>query len=135
MDNIVNILESKKSLIAGEGVSVSYIKEAERMLKLEFAEEYKDYLLKFGIAAFDGHELTGITKSPRLNVVSVTLSEKLINPRINNDLYVIEETNVEEIVIWQNSKGEIYSSGPNIPLKKVCNSFSEYIVGGFKQDQ
>ena len=129
MATIIETLEAQKRLLAGEGVSDTLIKEAELMLKLEFSEEYKEYLRHFSIAAYRGHELTGITKSPRLHVVAVTLAEKERDPEIPSDLYVIERTNVEEIVIWQKATGEIFCSGPNQPLEQFCNSLNEYIQG------
>lgn len=129
MGNIIEVLETQKGLLSGEGVSESMIKEAESMLDLEFAPEYKEYLKKYGIVAYRGHELTGITKSPRLNVAAVTLANRKKTPDIKGDLYVIEETNVEEMVIWQDTSGEIYCTGPNFSIKKYCNSLSEYILG------
>ncbi len=133
MGTIIDTLEAQNKLLAGEGVSGNLVKEAEFMLKLQFSEEYKEYLQTFGTAAYRGHELTGITKSPRLNVVAVTLSEREKNPEIPSDLYVVERTNVEEIVIWQKNTGEIFFSGPNQPLELFCNSLDEYIRGKYVQ--
>ena len=129
MSTIIETLEIQKGLLAGEGVPENLIKEAELMLKLNFSDEYKEYLRRFGIAAYRGHELTGITKSPRLHVVAVTLSEREKVPEISSDLYVIEKTNVEEIVVWQKANGEIFYSGPNQQLKLYCYSMNEYIQG------
>lgn len=129
MATIIETLEAQKRLLAGEGVPENLIKEAELMLKLEFSEEYKEYLRRFGIAAYRGHELTGITKSPRLHVVAVTLAERERDPEIPSDLYVVERTNVEEIVIWQKASGEIFYSGPNQPLEQYCDSLTTYISG------
>ncbi len=127
MATIIETLEAQKRLFTSEGVSENLIKEAELMLKLEFSEEYKEYVRRFGIAAYRGHELTGITKSPRLHVVAVTLAERERDPEIPSDLYVIERTNVEEVVIWQKTTGEIFFSGPNQPLEQFCDSLNDYI--------
>ena len=127
MATIIDALKSKIDLLTGEGVSESISSNAERALNLSFSNEYKEYLKTYGIAVFDGHELTGITKSPRVNVVDVTKAQREKDPKIPADLYVIEETDVEEIVIWQSGDGEIFYSGPNQDLTKLCNSFAEYV--------
>ena len=127
MATIIDALKSKIDLLTGEGVSELIISNAEKALNLSFSNEYKEYLKTYGIAVFDGHELTGITKSPRVNVVDVTKAQREKDPKIPADLYVIEETDVEEIVIWQSGDGEIFCSGPNQDLTKLCNSFAEYV--------
>lgn len=129
MSLILDTLKSKRRLLTGEGVPDSMIGEAEKMLGLSFSDEYREYLREYGIAAYSGHELTGITRSPRLNVVSVTLAERERNEDAPRNLYVVERTNVEEILVWQGDSGELYYSSPNHPLEKFCNSLSEYIRG------
>lgn len=127
MATIIDAFKSKNNLLSGEGVSETLITNAEKALNLSFSKEYKDYLKTYGIVAYDGHELTGLTKSPRVNVVDVTNVQRKNNPKIPIDLYVIEETDVEEIVIWQSADGEIFYSGPNHNLTKLCNSLAEYV--------
>lgn len=128
MSTIIDALKGKVNLLSGEGVSEKMIAEAEKALNLTFSEEYKEYLGTYGIAAYDGHELTGITKSSRVNVVDVTRDERNNNPEVPADFYVIEQTDVEEIVIWQSGEGKIYYSGPNHALTLLCGSMAEYVV-------
>ncbi len=128
MAKIIDALKSKVSLMAGDGIPETLITEAEKTLNLSFSSEYKEYLKTFGIATYEGHELTGITTSPRVNVVDVTNNERKRNPEFPADLYVIEETDVEEIVIWQSGEGTIFYSGPNQKLTYLCNSLSEYVL-------
>lgn len=127
MSKIIDAFKDKPDLLAGKGVSDKMVKEAEKALNLTFSDEYRDYLREFAIAAYSGHELTGITKSPRVNVVDVTKEERKMNPDISGDLYVIEQTDVEEIVIWQSADGRIFYSSPNQALTPLCNSLFEYI--------
>lgn len=127
MSLIIDTLESKRSLLASGGVTENKVIEAEKELSLAFTSEYREYLLKYGIAAYNGHELTGITNSDRLNVVSVTKAEKSKDTSIPADYYVIEQTNVEEIVIWQSADGKIYYSSPNQKITYLCDSLNEYI--------
>jgi hypothetical protein len=51
-------------------------KDAEKKLSVRFASEYADYLELFGIAAVNGHELTGLSSSALTNVIEVTKEEK-----------------------------------------------------------
>ncbi len=127
MSKIIDVFESKANLLVGDGVSEKEIIEAEKVLKLSFSDEYRDYLRKYAVAAYNGHELTGITKSPRVNVVDVTLNERKNNPDIPAELYVIEQTDVEEIVIWQSGNGQVFCSSPNQGLTQLCNSLADYI--------
>ena len=127
MSLIIDAFEAKTNLLTGEGVTEKLISEAEKELGLTFSKEYREYLSKYAIAAYNGHELTGITKSSRVNVVDVTKSERKNNPDIPKDLYVIEETDVEEMVIWQSGDGRVFCSSPNQTLSQLCDSLTEYI--------
>lgn len=113
--------------IGGGGKSEIDIKNAEKILSVIFAKDFHTYLLEIGLACFDGHELTGICASPRLNVVDVTTNERENNPNVPKDWYVIEQANIDGIVIWQNSKGEIYQTQPCRDSIKIANSIVEYI--------
>lgn len=128
MSAIKDAFESRKQLLAGNGVSPEQVAQAEKQLGLSFAPEYREYLSTYGIAAFDGHELTGITKSDRLNVVAVTKEAKARYTDIPADYYVVEQVGVEELIIWQSGSGEIYGSAPNYDCRKICRSLSEYIA-------
>ena len=113
-----------KSYIAGTAADIS---KAEEKLKLSFSAEYKQYLLKCGFATYDGHEITGICKAKRLNVVDVTIMEREYTEIIPSDWYVIEQLNIDAIVIWQSSSGEIYQTSPNTEPEKICESLADYI--------
>ena len=130
MSNIKEAFESKADLLKGVGVSEEMITTAEKKLKLSFADEYREYLRIYGIVAFDGHELTGLVDNdPRVDVVAVTKAEKEKNKEIPEDFYVIEETDVEEIIIWQAGDGKVYCSSPNSAVKLISNSLFDYITG------
>ena len=59
--------------------------------------------------------------------MDVTLHEREKNPDMNCTLYVIEETNMDGVVIWQSSEGMIYQSSPGISLEMMYDSFADYI--------
>ncbi len=103
------------------------LQQAASELNLQFAADYCEYLLNIGLVAYDGHELTGVCKSSRLNVVSVTKEERKKNRSIPRGFYVIEKANIDGIVIWQKSTGEIFETVFDSPPTKICKSLSEYI--------
>lgn len=127
MADIIEVLKEKPYFCSLSGVDESDIFSAEGILKVKFADEYIQYLKEFGVASVDGHELTGICKFPRLNVVDVTLEERNLNPDIPKDLYVLEQANIDDIVIWQNQYGCIYQSMSGAKIRKICNSICEYL--------
>ena len=127
MKDIAEILKNKSGFDSFGKANNDEIKEAEKSLNLKFAEEFKKYLTEFGVAEIDGHEFTGIFKSKRLNVVDVTKKNKDKYNDINDDMYVIEELNIDNIVILQDSKGTIFESASNSKPKKIFNSFAEYV--------
>ncbi len=127
MKDIVELLKSKELLNEVKCISEDAICEAEDSLSLHFSEEYKKYVSELGFAVYDDHELTGICKAKRLNVVDVTKTEREITPNVPYDWYVIEQLNIEGIVIWQSYTGEIHQTAPNSEPKKICDSLAEYI--------
>ena len=112
---------------AFSGASWEQIEHAEQVLGVKFPDEYRIYLTTLGAASINGHEFTGICKSPRLNVVDVTMSERVRHPITPEKWYVVEQTNIDDIVIWQSEKGEIWQTAPNFPYKKICGSLREYL--------
>ena len=47
--NLIEILKNNSEVIHGQGVSISKVKEAAKMLELTFSLDYIDYLEHFGI--------------------------------------------------------------------------------------
>ena len=125
---IIEALMSKTDLLFGHGVSETEIINAEQELQISFSEDFKDYLSHFGIAAFGGHELMGITSSSRVNVVDVTINERKLNSYISNDMYVIEVSSFEGMVFWQKTEGAVFCSLPNQKPIYVCQSLTEYVL-------
>lgn len=126
MSEFVDKISKMKSFRSRKPATMEQIENAEDELGVSFANEYKQYLLAYGAASFFGHEFTGISSSSRISVVDITLEERELN-NVSDDLYVVEQTNIDGIVIWQDSKGNIYETQPCSDAKKICNSLSEYI--------
>lgn len=72
MSALKEAFAAKTSFLSGKGVPPEQITQAEQELGLSFSDEYREYLSDYGIGAYDGHELTGLTKSKRLNVITAT---------------------------------------------------------------
>lgn len=127
MNNIVQTIHSLSNLVSLKPASDAQIAEAESLLNINFAKEYKEYLVAYGAIMADGIELTGIAKSEYRNVVAQTRSEWELNAEVPHTMYVIENTHIDGIVIWQDSEGFIYQSTPNTSAIKIANSLVEYI--------
>jgi len=127
MSGIVAKMNSYDDIIAGSGVDDKAISKAETELGIKFAEEYVEYLQHFGIAAVNGHELTGLGSSKRVDVLDVTLSKRGIMGDQMNDYYVIEELNIDGIIVWQSENGEIIVSTEDGNTQKAFSSLCEYI--------
>ncbi len=125
--DIIDVINNIECINKPKAASEQAIIQAEIELSLSFSEEYKKYLSNKGFMVYDGHELTGICKAKRLNVVDVTKTEKQITHDIPDNWYVIEQVNIDGIVIWQSTEGVIYQTSPNAEPIKICNSFAEYI--------
>lgn len=128
MKNIIDVVNGFSDLIALNPATEKQISDAENQLGLKFANEYKEYLAKFGAIMADNIELSGIAKSEHRNVVPLTQQEWGLNPTIPHNMYVVENVGIDGIIIWQDGKGEIYQSQPNIESKKIANSLAEYII-------
>lgn len=128
MSTIIEKLKARSAdLFAGKGATPSQIAEAEQALGVKFAEDYRKCLLEFGIFAFNGHELTGISTAPRINVVDTTRRQREYNAEIASDWYTIEEANIDGITIWQEGSGTVYEVVTGNKPVKLANSLSEYL--------
>lgn len=128
MSNIIEVIKNAPDYIGGTGRTEEEIRNAEEKLGIKFAPDYREYLKEIGLACYDGHELTGICKSARLNVVDVTIVQRELQPEAGS-WYVIEEANLDGIVVWQKSTGEIFQTVPGQNAKKICNSLEVYVWG------
>lgn len=126
MSRIEEVLNAKKKLIAGHGASEKDICSAEEQLNIKFALEYRDYLLRYGAVSYGGREFTGITPIERINVVSVTEEERARDIDNRESFYVIEQTGMDDIVIWQNEEGKIYKTYGIEAPKQIYNSLEEF---------
>lgn len=128
MADVIEIFRGMPDFIGSTGRSEEEILHAERALGISFAKDYREYLEKIGLACFDGHELTGLTNTMRLDVVSVTNEKREQFGDCVSSWYVVEDTNIFGIVIWQDSDGVVYETAPNTKTKIIAKSLLEYIT-------
>lgn len=126
MSDIITAISGLKGLVSLKGVSPEAIASAEETLNLSFAADYREYLEKYGLISARHIEITGLTESKRLNVVDVTVAEWQ-EKKFPIDMYVIEDTGIEGILILQNGKGEMFEF-QNQRIKKIFNSLADYLL-------
>ena len=126
MKQFIDDLKNNPNFFAEKGASLIQIKDAEKKLGLKFAPDFKECLYEFGAISVAGHELTGFSADKNLDVVEATEKnrEKL---NFKKNLYVIEETHIDGIIVLQDSKGMIYEISPYSKVKKIANSLAEYL--------
>ena len=126
MSSIIDILKSKNYFVCERGATSEEIENAQRALGIAFAEDYRTYLQECGSASYEGHELTGISKDLNLDVVNVTNSNLQRNHGIQA-LYVVEETHIDGIVIWQAQDQRIYQTRMGAEPVQIAENLAEYI--------
>ena len=125
--SIIEVINSIDKLKTFKPASSEDISSAENELGLKFASEYKEYLSKFGAVMGDGIDLTGIAKSAHRDVVKVTKKCWDLNDKVPHSMYVIEDSGVDGIVVWQDKSGKVYQSDASSKPKKIASSLSDYI--------
>ena len=128
MSDIIERLKAhSEALYTGKGSTVDNVAKAEKTLGVRFAADYRRCLLEYGVIAYDGHELTGISDTPRLDVVEATRRQRGYNPGISTDWYTIEEANIDGITIWQDAKGVIFGTVMNGEPIKLADNLPQYL--------
>ena len=127
MSKIIEVINSLENLLVLNPASEEDVENIEIELALPLAEEYKEYVLKFGAIMADDIELTGFAKSKNRDVVQVTKREWAANNKIKRNLYEVESLGIEGIIIWQDGSGEMYESRPNHGATKIADSLAEYL--------
>lgn len=127
-NDIVSVVESGSSLYKGKGVSETEITKAEIELKVSFADDFRAFLVHYGYAMINGHEILGLGESP--DVVEATKAERTKGHDIDDGWYVVEELNIDGIVVWQEASGAIYQTVASARRVPVARNLSEYLTAG-----
>ncbi len=135
MKELISLISEADGFLSMSGAKLSDVETAESLLGLHLAQDYKEYVLAFGAATFNGHELTGICRSDRLNVVSATERARLLYPCFPGNLYVIEDLQFDHVLTVQDSTGTVSCYGPDDEPKYLAESLREYLFpGGIETD-
>ena len=123
----INKISEISDCIYGNGIENEVINQAEKELNLEFSNSYREYLQEYGSAIIEGHELTGLGIVEHTNVIKVTKEHKKNCTSSREDIYVLEDANIDGIVIWQASNGEVFRSVNGSDFVNIANDLQEYI--------
>jgi len=125
---IVDVINSLSDLLPLKAATPMQITDAELQLRVSFSDEYKEYLSAFGAIMADGVELSGIAKSEHRSVVSLTKKEWELNPKVPHTMYVVENTCIDGIIIWQDTTGRVFQTQPGVEPMQIADSLAEYIL-------
>jgi hypothetical protein len=126
MSDIITTISNLKDLRSLGGAKRDNILEAQKKLGLLFADDYREYLERYGVISANGIELTGLTTHKRLNVVDVTLEERDISG-LPQGMYVVEDTHNEGILILQNPEGGVYKLYSKNQTIKIFDCLADYL--------
>ena len=128
MNYIIEILKKEESFDCGTGIEENTIMDAETSLGIRFADSYRQYLTVFGLAMYEGHEFSGLLGDKRTNVVELTKELREKNANVPTDMYVIEQTNYDGIVILQASNGNIFYTINDSTPCFLYDTLEEYLL-------
>lgn len=127
MKDIIQVISNLENLRSLTPASMEEITEAEKDLSVKFADDYIQYVEKYGVIRARGFELTGVTVHERLSVVSVTRKAREMEPNLPANMYVIENVAIDGILALQDETGKVYAISPGGTPKLMYNSLTEYI--------
>ncbi len=125
--NIIEAIESVSSLSHLAPATEEDVLCAEKELGLIFAEDYKEYVLAYGVISGKGIELSGITHHKRLSVVELTKDEREVSSNIAADMYVIENLAIDGVITAQDTSGAVYYLKPGKKPEKVFDCLADYV--------
>ena len=126
MNNIIVTIESFKRKMFTGSVSLELIANAENELGTSIAPEYKEVLKQYGSLCVKGEEFLGID-CDNYDLVKATNEARKNDKNFPLDMYVIENTAIDGILIVQNCTGELFSYQPNGKLQHVAACLDEYL--------
>ena len=128
MSKILTVIRELKNLRSLKPASLTDVLASECALGLDFAEEYKEYVLAYGVITAKRVDITGVSEFPRLNVVEVTRKDREANPDLPDNMYVIENTGLDGLIITQDETGAVYAVTAGQAPKKIFDSLADYLT-------
>jgi hypothetical protein len=126
MQTFAEYVRSCEDALHGPGVAEERIVAAQEALGCAFAEDYRDYLRTCGTALVNADELTGLGVA-RLDVVAATRGARLHAPSLPPDLYLVEETGMDGVAVWQNAAGTLFAVGWDAVPQPLDETLLEYV--------
>lgn len=109
------------------GVDSSAVIDAEKKLGMRFSDDFRNYLMEYGVVSFKSHELMGLGGDDYLNVVLETLSERGNNDKFPINCYIVENLGIYGVFILQDEDSNIYEyRGKGIT--KIFDCLKDYVV-------
>ena len=102
------------------------ILDAEMELGIEFPQAYLNYLRAFGSVNLCGHQLTGLRVEGMGNVVTATEYERISNPNMPFNMFVLENVGIDGMAIVMDLDGAVFLL-QHETLRRIADSLSEYI--------
>lgn len=127
MNKIIKTIESFKRKRFTGGIPFESIVNAELELGICIAPEYKVILQQYGSLCVKGEEFLGID-SNNYDIVKATNEARKNDANFPHDVYVIENTAIDGILIVQNNICELFTYQPNGKLQHLANSLEEYLL-------
>ena len=127
MTPIIEFVKNLPDMVSVGAASEMEVKDAELALRLSFSDDYREYLLYFGAVSAKSIELTGIIDAECYNVISATKQSWELNPKVPHSMYVIEDTYIDGIIVWQDTAGTVYQTQPNSAPTRIASSLKEYL--------
>ena len=116
----------KKPVYSMKGADIQAVIAAEDRLGLRFSDEYRNYLMDYGVVSCGSHEFTGLGGDAYLDVVKGTLGERERNPMLPGNCYLIENVGIDGILLVQDEDGIVYEVSAQ-GVKKIYNSLQQYV--------
>lgn len=121
-DKVVN----NNILKNAEGADIKSVRDAEKMLGVQFSDEYIDFLLHVGACIYQNHYIIGISQFPDMKVVEVTMEARGLN-RVPQGWYVIEDAGIDGIMVWQDKTGAVFQTKPGADPVRIAESLKDYV--------
>lgn len=125
--SFISALNKMPGLCVGAGASEKEIIQAESRLGVRFANDYREYLERYGMAQMAGRELTGIGVVDHLDIIGVTQECRECIPDLPPSWYVVEDLGIDGRTVWQDEDGVVYLVSPDGEMERIADGLQEYI--------
>lgn len=127
MDIWLEMIRENNLYKNAQPVSSEEIAAAEKELGLSFASDYRTFLSNIGACICLGHEIKGVTDNANLDVISATKEMRERFELVPHSWYVVEDTHIDGIIIFQDKSGNVYQMAPGTSACKIAYNLESYL--------